>query len=72
MSTIARFGWLFSRAHFKTFGNPTRKRGMSLELFRLQSLAHASGFRMSCKQSLAHASGFRMSCKFPHVVQEVF
>jgi hypothetical protein len=38
------------RTHFKTFGNPTRKRGMSLELLRLQSLAHASGYRMSCKR----------------------
>jgi hypothetical protein len=41
---------LQTRAHFKTFGNPTRKRGTSLELLRLQSLAHASGFRMSCKR----------------------
>ena len=35
---------VLSASSFKTLGNPMRKRGMSLELPRLQSLAHASGF----------------------------
>jgi len=36
----------------RPFGNPARKRGMSLELLRLQSLAHASGFQMSWNKIL--------------------
>ena len=41
---------------FKAFGNRTRKQGMSWELLRLQSLAHASGFQILCQRSFETAS----------------
>ena len=46
----------FVTRRFKTFGDPTRQRGMSLELRRLQSLAHASGFQISRKRIFETAS----------------
>jgi hypothetical protein len=44
-----------------------RKRGMSLELLRLQSLAHASGFQMSRNNGFETASSSyaRQSVMFP-------
>jgi hypothetical protein len=45
-----------TRSSCKTLGNPTRKPGMSWELLRLQSLAHASGFQMLCNSGFETAA----------------
>jgi hypothetical protein len=49
----------FVEAVSKPFVHPTRERGMSLELLRSQSLAHASGFQMLCKSGFETASSVR-------------
>jgi hypothetical protein len=46
---------------FTALRNPTGMRGMSLELLRLQSLAHASGFQMLCNRGFETASNHNIS-----------
>jgi hypothetical protein len=57
----------FVEAISKPFVHPTRERGMSLELLRSQSLAHASGFQMlcNCGSEMPSRSYARQSVVFP-------